>query len=100
MSVTVNGTHVDLTNLHTLEPTGSLNRAFANKLRQVCEDCMDRPHEGDKRKVIMEVEVTPRLDGEDVASGVTLAFNFKSAIPPLKSTVYLVSCTPKGTPLL
>lgn len=74
---------------------GKVDAAFANELRHVVKDCIDRPHEGQARKVVIELAVTPR-PSDGVCSVVDGEFTLKSTVPPRRTRPYEMAVHASG----
>lgn len=77
-----------LKDLHHLD-NGKANAAVNHALRQCVQDIIDRPGDKAKRKVMLTVEMTPKLD-EDLGALDTVHTQFiiKSSIPVRRTVEY------------
>jgi hypothetical protein len=82
--------HVELSmeNLSKLD-SGKLAACFDHHLQNVLRDCEDRPHETGKRKIVLEIEITPVADEVSI-SHVATVYNVKTAVPKAKTRAIML----------
>ena len=76
-----------LENLESLD-LGKAAIAFNQQIRRVAEDCLDRPGDGNARKVTLEVVVKPETNDDGSADRVKLQIQVTSKIPSYRTRVY------------
>jgi len=57
---------------------GRVARAINNDIKMTTCDCLDRPGDASKRKVIIEIEQTPRATQDGVCHDVDMEFTIKT----------------------
>ena len=85
-------------NLDTiLHLDGTLGKLFRKHMRQVTEDCMNRPEDKAKRKVFLEFTVTPVYDPETrECDHVDMEIESKCKVPVFRSKKFQMRATKAG----
>jgi hypothetical protein len=78
---------LDLENLKVLDD-GRLEAAFAQELKHVVLDLMDRPGDDRERSVTLKAKLKPICDDRGECESVAVKFEFGNKLPPRKSKVY------------
>lgn len=76
-----------LENLENLD-LGKASIAFNQQIRRIAEDCLDRPGDGNARKVTLEVVAKPVTNDDGSADRVKLQIQVTSKIPSYRTRVY------------
>lgn len=76
-----------LENLENLD-LGKASAAFNLQIRRIAEDCLDRPGDGNARKVTLEVVAKPVTNDDGSADRVKLQIQVTSKIPSYRTRVY------------
>lgn len=88
---------LNLTNLVDLD-NGKVVAAFNHALRQILADISDRPGDRTKRKAVLTVIATPRIDKDlSVLDGSDIQFQVKAQIPVRQSKPYPMLLTADNT---
>lgn len=76
-----------LDNLESLD-LGKASIAFNQQIRRVAEDCIDRPGDGNARKVNLEILVKPVTEADGTCERVKLQIQVTSKVPSYRTRVY------------
>lgn len=85
-------------NLGTLESLGAgeLGVLFKNQLMRVARDCLDRPHDESKRKVVIEIIVAPVTNQKGEFLHCDAIVECKAKVPTFRSSPYQLATDMNG----
>lgn len=89
-------TYLSLTSLQEMD-NGKVVAAVDHAIRQVVNDCIDRPGDKSKRKVLLQIEMKPVLDKDlGVLDTVNSKFRVKTNLPDRETVEYPMLPTQDG----
>ncbi|WP_010586285.1 hypothetical protein [Schlesneria paludicola] len=93
MSVRLIG--LNLESLHALGD-GELGVLIRNQLQRISQDCVNRPHDTTKRKVILEISAAPIVNSHGEFTHANIEVECKAKIPVFRTTPYQMKADMNG----
>lgn len=93
---TINEVQLNFENLVELDE-GRINRLLMRHIQRISQDCMDRPTDKTKRKVILEFTAEPVYDPDTrECESVKVEIECKSKVPVFRSKTFQMRVTKAG----